>query len=290
MLHLLPARFDFSDLEHALNELETNWVSHENVELAVARVRWISRCNYAISFPEHSRLSERVLWPQGPTESHGMEDARFVQFTDTDVTPTYLGTYTAFDGAHVVPQLIETDDFHTFQIRQLSGSAAKNKGLAIFPRKIGGQYVALSRWDREANDLVTSDNARHWDNPVTVQSPEKSWELIQLGNCGSPIETDEGWLVLTHGVGPMRVYGIGALLLDRDDPTKVIGKLNQPLLTPNETEREGYVPNVVYSCGSLIHRGHLILPYGCSDSMVRVCVVEVDELLNALDPVRAGSR
>jgi hypothetical protein len=168
VLHLLPARFDFSDLEHALNELETNWVSHENVELAVARVRWISRCNYAISFPEHSRLSERVLWPQGPTESHGMEDARFVQFNDTDVTPTYLGTYTAFDGAHVVPQLIETDDFHTFQIRQLSGSAAKNKGLAIFPRKIGGQYVALSRWDREANDLVTSDNARHWDNPVTV--------------------------------------------------------------------------------------------------------------------------
>lgn len=212
-----------------------------------------------------------------------MEDARFVHFVGDDGERTYYGTYTAFDGRHVVPQLIQTGDFHRFRISQMSGAAAKNKGLAIFPRMIGGRYAALSRWDRESNDLVLSDNCRHWDSPVTVQAPDRPWELIQLGNCGSPIETDEGWLVLTHGVGPMRVYGIGALLLDRHDPSIVLGRLREPLLTPSAEEREGYVPNVVYSCGALVHRGVMVLPYGCSDLSVRVATVPLDDLLGALE-------
>jgi len=283
VLSMLPERFSYAGLEAALADLAVNRLTHEHVDEAMSRLRWIAQCNYAITFPPHSRLPERVLWPSSPTESHGMEDARFVRFSGPDGERTYYGTYTAFDGRHVVPQLIQTADFHRFRISQMSGSAAKNKGLAIFPRHIDGRYVALSRWDREANDLVLSDNCRHWDRPVTVQVPELDWELIQLGNCGSPIETKAGWLVLNHGVGPMRVYGIGALLLDRDDPTKVLGRLREPLLTPNDEEREGYVPNVVYSCGALVHDGTLVLPYGSSDASVRVATLRVDDLIGALD-------
>jgi predicted GH43/DUF377 family glycosyl hydrolase len=211
-----------------------------------------------------------------------MEDARFVRFTEDDGKVTYFATYTAFDGAQVAPQLLQTDDFRTFRITQLTGPAAQNKGMALFPRRVGGRYAALSRWDRESNAIATSADGRRWGPAVTLQSPQQPWELLQLGNCGSPIETSEGWLVLTHGVGPMRVYAMGAILLDLDDPTKVRAQLTQPLLAPDETERDGYVPNVVYSCGGLLHGGRLVLPYGISDHAVRVAVVEVDDLVGSL--------
>jgi len=284
VLGSLPERFTYTDFEAALAELSMTRLTHEHVDETIARLRLIAQCNYAIEFPEASRLDERVLWPSSPTESHGMEDARFVRFMGDDGAVTYFGTYTAFDGRHVVPQLVQTGDFHRFRVSQMSGAAAKNKGLAIFPRMVDGRFAALSRWDRESNDLVLSDNCRHWDSPVTVQAPERDWEIIQLGNCGSPIETEAGWLVLTHGVGPMRVYGIGALLLDRRDPSVVIGKLPLPLLTPNDDEREGYVPNVVYSCGAMAHGDRLVLPYGCSDHTIRVATVDLPGLLDALMP------
>ena len=211
-----------------------------------------------------------------------MEDARFVRFVDDDATVTYYATYTAFDGVHVAPQLLATSDFRHFQITQLTGLAAENKGLALFPRRIDGCFVALSRWDRERNSLTRSTNGRSWAAPTTLQSPERPWELLQLGNCGSPIETPEGWLVLTHGVGPMRVYSIGAVLLDLDDPARVLARLSAPLMVPDESERDGYVPNVLYSCGALLHGDVLVIPYGISDAMIGFAVVDVGELLGRL--------
>ena len=282
VLGLLPEHFTYQQLEQALSVLDSDRLIYRDVDQSMARLRWVTQCNYAVEFPAETRLAERVLYPTSPTESHGMEDARFVHFTDDDGHSTYYGTYTAFDGQHVVPQMIQTSDFLNFRISQLSGSSAKNKGLALFPRKVNGQFVALSRWDRESNDLVYSENARHWDRGITVQAPEQPWELIQLGNCGSPIETEAGWLVLTHGVGPMRLYGIGAMLLDLDDPSRVIGKLQEPLLTPDEHEREGYVPNVVYTCGALAHGDTLVMPYGCSDATVRIATVDLPSLLAQL--------
>jgi predicted GH43/DUF377 family glycosyl hydrolase len=211
-----------------------------------------------------------------------MEDARFVRFTDDDGAVTYYATYTAFDGANVAPQLLKTSDFTTFRVSQLAGPAATNKGMALFPRRINGSYVALSRWDRENNAITTSSDGHTWDEPTTVQVPTQPWELIQLGNCGSPIETPAGWLVLTHGVGPMRSYAIGAVLLDLEDPTRLIARLADPLLTPTEAEREGYVPNVAYSCGALVHNQRLIVPYGCADTSISIAVIDLPQLLDKL--------
>ncbi len=211
-----------------------------------------------------------------------MEDARFVRFVDDDGTVTYFATYTAFDQVLIAPQLLKTTDFATFDVTQLSGPSATNKGMALFPRKIGGRYTALSRWDRENLAVTTSDDLSEWGEATTLELDPRPWELVQVGNCGSPVETPEGWIVLTHGVGPMRMYGIGAILLDLDDPRRVIGSLPYPLLEANEEEREGYVPNVVYSCGALVHGETLVLPYGFSDSAVGFARVDIAELLNAL--------
>jgi predicted GH43/DUF377 family glycosyl hydrolase len=211
-----------------------------------------------------------------------MEDARFVRFVDDDGSVTYYGTYTAFDGVHVAPQLLETADFRTFRVTQMAGPAARNKGMALFPRRIGGRYVALSRWDRENNAIVTSDNCRAWGTPTTLQSPEHPWELLQIGNCGSPLETSDGWLVLTHGVGPMRVYSIGALLLDLEEPTRVVARLPEPIMVPDASEREGYVPNVLYSCGALLHGESVVLPYGIGDAALGVAVIQLPDLLERL--------
>jgi predicted GH43/DUF377 family glycosyl hydrolase len=238
--------------------------------------------NYTVEFPAETEIAERVLWPHGPTELQGMEDARFVRFVDDDGTVTYFGTYTAFDQVHIAPQLVTTADFATFAVTQLSGPFATNKGMALFPRKIGGRYMALSRWDRENLAVTTSEDLSEWAEATTLQLDRQPWELVQVGNCGSPLETSEGWLVLTHGVGPMRSYGIGAILLDLDDPRRIIGRLRYPLLEANEDEREGYVPNVVYSCGALLHGGSLVLPYGFSDSAVGFAQVDLAELLHAL--------
>lgn len=238
--------------------------------------------SYEVSFPADSQLSERALFPQVGTESNGVEDARFVRFTGDDGRASYLGTYTGFDGARIVSRRLDTDDFRTFRSSPLTGRAAMNKGMAIFPRRVGGRYTALSRWDRENNAIASSLDGFHWDDTSELQTPAEPWELIQLGNCGPPIETDAGWLVLTHGVGAMRAYALGAVLLDLEDPSQVLGRLTRPLLEPDASEREGYVPNVVYSCGSLVHNGVLLLPYGCSDSSIRVAVVDLSILMDRL--------
>jgi predicted GH43/DUF377 family glycosyl hydrolase len=211
-----------------------------------------------------------------------MEDARFVRFTDDDGSVTYYATYTAFDGYEIVPQLIQTDDMLTFRIATLNGKAAQNKGMALFPRRIRGQYVMLSRLDRENLHLATSSDVRRWTDVSDLHRPQRPWELLQIGNCGSPIETAEGWLVVTHGVGPMRRYTIGALLLDLDDPRRVIGQLREPLLAPESNEREGYVPNVVYSCGAMVNGKDLVLPYGLSDAAVGVAIIPLDGLTEEL--------
>ena len=238
--------------------------------------------NYRTSFPASIDISERVLFPSGPTESHGMEDARFVRFVDDDGAVTYFATYTAFDGHQIVPQLLETADFTEFRVSTLSGRAAHNKGMAIFPRRIGGNYVALGRHDNVNNFVMTSTDIRVWHDATKIQEPERPWELMQLGNCGSPLETEAGWLVITHGVGAFRRYTLGALLLDLDDPSRVLGHLAEPLLSPNDDERDGYVPNVVYSCGSMIHAGHLVLPYGFADVGAGIATIRLDDVLNRL--------
>ncbi len=282
VLDFLPELFSRRELELALDELRTQRLTRGSAVRTIDRFEWIAACNYATAFPEESAVQERVVMPRGPSESHGLEDVRLVRFHEVDGSLDYLGTYTAYDGQRVVPQLMRTEDFRTFRMTQLSGPGAKNKGLALFPRRVGGSYLALSRADRESNALTWSTDLRHWGEPVTLQMPERAWEVVQLGNCGPPIETAAGWLVLTHGVGPMREYGIGAILLDLDDPSVVLGRLRRPLLTPTADERDGYVPNVVYSCGALVHGATLVLPYGCSDRSTRVALVGLEPLLAEL--------
>ena len=278
----LPPVFATADLDRALDALAAQRLTRHGGSHTAELARRIAACSYAVEFAPASTLAERVLWPHGPSESHGIEDARFVRVAADDGTATYRATYTAFDGAQIEPQIIETGDFRTFRISQLAGPSARNKGMALFPRTVGGRHVALSRWDRENCAVAFSDDGRTWGDPQTLHGPARAWELTQTGNCGSPIETEAGWLVLTHGVGPMREYAIGALLLDLDDPTRVVGDLGEPLLRPDAREREGYVPNVVYSCGALRHGDRLLLPYGASDASVRFAVVDVAGLLDRM--------
>ncbi len=282
VLDALPESFSREDLTVTLDELRDQRLTRGAAVRTLDRFEWIAACSYTVEFPEVSSIQERVLMPTAPSESHGIEDVRMLRFTEDDGTTRYLGSYTAFDGNSIASQLMGTDDFRTFDVTQLSGPGSKNKGMALFPRRIGGRYVALSRADRESNGVTTSGDLRHWDQPVQIQTPDRPWEIVQLGNCGPPVETEAGWLVLTHGVGPMRQYAIGALLLALDDPTIVLGRLATPLLTPAADERDGYVPNVVYSCGGMLHGRTLVLPYGCSDSAIRVALVDLDPLLEAL--------
>ena len=245
-------------------------------------IQWLADSNYEMTFsPEHT-LSERAIFPNSANESNGIEDARFVQFRDLDGSVTYYATYTAYSGQTILPQLIETQDFTHFRVLTLNGSAVQNKGMALFPRRIDGNYVMLSRQDEENLYLMFSDNPHYWSNPQILLRPSEVWESVKIGNCGSPMETEAGWLVLTHGVGPMRKYCIGAILLDLQDPTKVIGRLREPLLEAEGSAREGYVPNVVYSCGSLIHDRDVIIPYAMSDRASTIISVSLDELLAVL--------
>jgi len=243
----------------------------------------LARSNYEVQFQPDQELSQRIIFPATPSQRNGIEDARFTCFKNEDGTCIYYATFTAYDGTLVVPELLETSDFLRFRFITLNGPAAKNKGMAIFPRKIGGQYAMLSRQDNENIYFMYSDNIHFWYEAELLLKPTFPWEFVQLGNCGSPMETEAGWLVLSHGVGPMRKYCIGAFLLDRDDPTKVIGRLSEPLLKPSETEREGYVPNVVYSCGALIHNREVILPYAMSDYATNFATVSLDEILDAME-------
>jgi predicted GH43/DUF377 family glycosyl hydrolase len=243
----------------------------------------LARSNYEVQFQAEQQISERILFPATPSQRNGIEDARFVCFRNEDGTSIYYATFTAYDGRIIVPELVETSDFLLFRFRTLNGPAAANKGMALFPRKIGGRYAMISRQDNENIDLMYSDNIHFWNEHRVLLQPTFPWELVQLGNCGSPIETEGGWLVLSHGVGPMRTYCIGAFLLDHDDPSKVIGRLREPLLKASPDEREGYVPNVVYTCGALVHNGVLIIPYGLADHATGFATVPLAEVLEAME-------
>ena len=281
-LEPLPPQFTFEQLEAAILDLHRQGLDPAVAFQTTTIIHWLASSNYDSTFPTDSDISERVIFPAGPTESHGMEDARFVRFTHDDGTVVYFATYTAFGGTQILPQLVETSDFVSFRIATLNGSAAQNKGIALFPRKIDGRYVALSRQDNENNYLMFSDNVRFWGDSEKIQIPDRPWELVQIGNCGSPLETEAGWLMITHGVGPLRRYTLGAILLDAQDPSRVIGHLEDPLLAANADERDGYVPNVVYSCGSMIHGDLLVIPYGFSDIGAGVATASLDDLLTRL--------
>lgn len=235
-------------------------------------------------FHPPTTLSQRIIFPVSQNETNGIEDARFVRFVEDDGDYIYYATYTAYNGHAILSQLIETRDFASFAVCTLNGNAVQDKGMALFPRRIGGLYHMISRQDNENLFLMRSDNVHFWNDPVLLRRPAQPWEFLKIGNCGSPIETPEGWLVITHGVGPMRRYCLGAMLLDLEDPTRVIGTLPAPLLEPLGPEREGYVPNVVYSCGSMIHSGRLILPYAISDTLSTIATLDLADLLNLLKP------
>ena len=271
--------FTRNDLDERLDRLHAHLSTRGHAEETISMVRGIADRSYAVRFPAEVTLSERVLWPAMAAERAGVEDARFVRFVHDDGEITYYATYTAYSGDRISQQLLETTDFQTFTSGPLVGRAAANKGLALFPRRIGGRFAAMSRSDRETNTVAFTDHLAVWTTASPCQQPTEVWETVQLGNCGPPIETDAGWLVLTHGVGPMRTYSIGAILLDLDDPRRMIGRLRRPLLAPDADDRDGYVPNVVYSCGALLHAGTLVIPFGICDSAIGVATVPVADLL-----------
>ncbi len=282
ILNQLQNSFSYKDIEIVLkNALET-LASPAQKKGMQYDVLSIVNTSYELQFSPDSLLSERVIFPVTRTEKNGVEDARFVKFTEDDGTFTYIATYTAYDGSFILPQLIITKDFLHFKIAPLHGRAAINKNLALFPKKINGQYAMISRIDGINNYIMFSDDIYLWEEATLLQQPKYPWEFVQVGNAGSPIETEDGWLIITHGVGPMRKYCLGASLFDLNDPTREIGRLKEPLLVPNEEERDGYVPNVVYSCGSIIHGDKLVIPYAVSDHASSFATVPIKDLLDEL--------
>jgi len=235
--------------------------------------------DYEMNFSPETFIDERIIFPYSPAESNGIEDARFVEFRNDNGESTYYATYTAYNGREISPKLLETKDFLHFRISTLGGSEVSNKGFALFPRRINGSYVMISRQDNENIFIMYSDNLYNWNKKEELLAPKYPWELVQLGNCGSPIEIDQGWLLLTHGVGHMRKYCISAILLDKNNPSKIIGRLTEPLISPDDKEREGYVPNVVYSCGGILNNDTLIIPYAMSDSTSSFATIELRELI-----------
>ncbi len=281
VLDRLGDEFALSELAAALDAISTG-SDPGRVESTADMMMWLARSNYRIMLPEGTRLSEMVLFPISENESNGVEDMRLVRFQDDGGARRYYGTYTAYNGSCILPQLMEASGDGQAEVHTLGGRYAANKGMALFPRRIGGWYAMVSRHDGENMYLLTSDNVRFWNSAVPLAAPKFAWEFIQVGNCGSPLETDAGWLLLTHGVGPMRQYTIGAALLDRDDPSKVLGRLESPLIVPGASERGGYVPNVVYSCGGMIHNGRLVIPYGVGDVETAFATVSLSDLLERL--------
>ena len=286
VLDALGERFTRGDLDERLDKLHANLSTRGHATQTISVIRAVAERTYAVECTSNAPLSERVLFPAMRAEAAGMEDARFVRFVDDDGSAAYLATYTAYSGDQISQQLLTTTDFQSFVSAPMVGPAVANKGLALFPRRIRGRFAAMSRSDRESNTIAYSDHLTVWSSAERCQLPAQAWEVVQLGNCGPPIETDAGWLVLTHGVGPMRTYRIGAILLDLDDPTRILGHLRRPLLSPAIDEQDGYVPNVVYSCGALVHADTLVLPYGIGDAAIGLATVRLRELLDALDSPR----
>nr|WP_294898083.1 glycoside hydrolase family 130 protein [uncultured Pedobacter sp.] len=276
----LPEKFDYRELKNVVENLLADHTDKPGTELQ--KLLWLADSYHEIIFSLDTDISDRIIYPITEYERKGIEDARFVKFTDDEGGIKYYATYTAYDGKTIMPKLLETTDFYDFKVRPVYGSGAKNKNLALFPRKINGKYVMMSRIDGWNNYIMYSDKINIWTDPIQLQSPKYSWEFVQIGNCGSPIETEHGWLVVTHGVGAMRRYCLGISLLDLNDPGREIGRLKEPLLIANTDEREGYVPNVVYSCGSIINNGELIIPYGLSDYSSSFMTVNLNDLMERL--------
>lgn len=280
----LGEEFTQSELEVQLNCLLHDHETYRNAEETVRHFRMIAERSYTVRFADTVGLAGRVLWPHAGAEWRGMEDARLVRFVDDAGGETFYGSYTAFDGTNISQQMFATPDFTDFRMFPVSGNAARGKGMALFPRKIGGLWAALTRADHESNLISFSEHVEHWPAAEMLQAPRRPWEIIQLGNCGSPIETDAGWLVVTHAVGPFRTYYLSAMLLDLHDPARVIGSLDEPLLAPISSERDGYVPNVVYSCGSMVHGDVLMIPFGIADNSIGIATADVPRLLEHLVP------
>jgi len=282
ILSSLPDGFTVEELSEALEKARAGFETPGDYEETKENLLAVAHGNYDLEIPENRNWSEVVIFPTSQNESRGIEDARLVRFVDDDGSMRYYATYTAYNGFRIFPQLAEHDGGPVLKIRTLIGSGARNKGMALFPRKIGGKYTMVSRLDGENLFLMHSNDVRFWEDAKLLHEPNFYWELVQIGNCGSPIETKEGWLLLTHGVGPMRQYCIGAILLDLDDPSKIIGQTQEPLIVPTAEESSGYVPNVVYSCGGMIHNGLLVIPYAMSDRATSFATVELEALLKAM--------
>jgi beta-1,2-mannobiose phosphorylase / 1,2-beta-oligomannan phosphorylase len=282
VLEKLNEKFTYGELKRAVEDTRLKHNFSPKKELILNQMMWLALSHYEIEFSLDSAISERVIFPISDTEKNGIEDARFVKFTNDDGSVIYYATYTAYNGNAILPKLLATKDFYHFKGMPVHGELAQNKGMALFPKKIKGKYAMLCRIDGVNNYLAYSDNINIWREAKMIQTPKFPWELVQVGNCGSPVETSEGWLVITHGVGPMREYVLGASLYDLDNPEKEIGRLKTPLLAPNNEEREGYVPNVLYSCGSLVHNGNLIIPYAMSDFASTYASINLNELLTEL--------
>jgi predicted GH43/DUF377 family glycosyl hydrolase len=274
--------FTYGELERSVRQTKKEQRLSASKELQFNQIMWLASAHYEIEFSLDTAISERVIFPVSENERNGIEDARFVKFVDDNSEVTYYATYTAYDGFTILPKLLETKDFYHFKIKPINGEVGRNKGLALFPRKIKGKYAMLCRLDGVNNYISFSDDINIWHEAKLIQEPKYPWEFIQIGNCGSPIETKEGWLVLTHAVGQMREYVLGASLFDLDNPEKEIGRLKVPLMMPNATEREGYVPNVLYTCGAIIHNGMLNIPYAMSDYASTFACVNLRELLGEL--------
>lgn len=283
----LTETFTYEELKRYVDETRRLPGMDTAAELFLREIMWLASSHYEMDFSLDTDISERVIFPIADTEKRGIEDARFVCFTDEKQQQTYYATYTAYDGTNILPKLLKTKDFYHFKVLPLHGEIAQNKGMALFPRKINGKYAMLCRIDGVNNYVAYSDNISVWRNAVLIQAPKYPWEFVQIGNCGSPIETRAGWLVLTHGVGPMREYVLGASLFELENPEIEMGRLDRPLLIPSRTERDGYVPNVVYSCGAFVHHDSLIIPYATSDYASTYAVVNLSELLEELTTTRS---
>ena len=285
ILEELLDEFTFDELVTSIEHFRANTAMTVEHDRAIDTLHWLAQSNYQIEFDDDIDITERVIFPRSTTDIRAIEDARFVYFEEDNNDPVYYATYTAYNGFSILPQLIETKDFCRFKVCTMMGIGSQNKGMALFPEKINGKYAMISRNDSENMYIMYSDNVNYWVEPKLLREPKFEWEFIQIGNSGSPLKTEKGWLLLTHGVGPVRLYSIGAILLDLNDPSKVIGEIKEPILIPEEEERNGYVPNVVYSCGAIIHNEWLVMPYAASDSRSSIAKYKLTDLLDKMTPV-----